>query len=103
MVRRDGLLALLAAGLPAAAGAQAPRTLSPRLAALAARQDTAALVWIIARPGAGLDALAARVRTAGGRVRHVSRFVNAVSALVPSGALAGLARERGVARVQPVA
>jgi len=103
MLRRAGLLALLAAGLPAAAGAQVPRTLSPRLAALAARQDTAALVWIIARPGADLDALADRVRAAGGRVRHVSQFVNAVSAVVPSGALADLARGRGVARVQPVA
>jgi hypothetical protein len=103
MLRRAGLLALLAAGLPAAAGAQVPRTLSPRLAALAARQDTTALVWVIARPGTDLDALASRVRDAGGRVRHISRFVNAVSAVVPSAALAPLARSRDVQRVQPVA
>jgi len=102
MLRRAGLLALLAAGLPAVAGAQMPRTLSPRLAALAARQDTTALVWVIATPGADLDALAARVRDAGGRVRHISRFVNAVSAVVPSGALGALARSRDVARVQSV-
>ena len=103
MLRRAGLAALLLAGLPAAAGAQVPRTLSPRLAAIAARPDTAALVWIVARAGADLPALADRVRAAGGRVRHVSRFVNAVSALVPSGALAALARSHDVARVQPVA
>jgi serine protease AprX len=103
MLRRAGLTALLLAGLPAAAGAQAPRTLSPRLAALAARADTTALVWVIARAGADLPALADRVRAAGGQVRHISRFVNAVSAVVPSGALTRLARAHDVARVQPVA
>jgi serine protease AprX len=101
-MRRAGLLALLAAGIPAAAGAQVPRTLSPRLAPLLSRQDTAALVWVIARPGAALEDLAERVRAAGGRVRHLSRFVNAVSAVVPSGALAAVARSRDVQRVQAV-
>jgi len=102
-MRRAGLVAALAAGLAAAAPAQAPRALSPRLAPLAARPDTSALVWVIAQPHADLDGLAARIAAAGGTVRRVSRFVHAVSAVVPSAALAELARLRDVRRVQPVA
>ena len=102
-MRRAGLVAALAAGVAAGAPAQAPRALSPRLVAVAARTDTAALVWVVAQPSADLGALAERVRASGGRVRHVSTFVHAVSALVPSSALADLARRREVRRVQPVA
>jgi hypothetical protein len=102
-MRRAGLVATLAAALAAAAPAQVPRALSPRLALLATRPDTAALVWVVAQPWSGLDDLAARIAAAGGRVRHLSRFVHAVSAVVPSGALAELARLRDVRRVQPVA
>jgi len=101
-MRRAGLVATLAAALAAAAPAQVPRALSPRLALLATRPDTAALVWVVAQPWSGLDDLAARIAAAGGRVRHLSRFVHAVSAVVPSGALAELARLRDVRRVQLV-
>lgn len=102
-MRRAGLVATLAAALAAAAPAQVPRALSPRLALLATRPDTSALVWVVAQPWSGLDDLAARIVAAGGRVRHLSRFVHAVSAVVPSGALGELARLRDVRRVQPVA
>ncbi len=102
-MRRVGLAALLAVSLPAAAAGQAPPRLSPRLAPLLARPDTAATVWVLARPGADLAAIADRVRAAGGRVRHVLPLVNGVSATVPGDALARLARSGDVARVQPVA
>jgi hypothetical protein len=102
-MRRVGLVPVLACALAAAAPAQAPPALSPRLARLAARGDTTALVWVLARPGANLAALADRIRAAGGRVRHVSRLVGGVSGVVPSAALATLAREHSVLRVQPVA
>jgi serine protease AprX len=101
-VPRAGLVALCASALAAVASAQVPSNLSPRLAALAARPDTSALVWVVARPHADLAALAARVAAAGGRVRSSSRFLSAVSATVPSAALADLARLPGVRRVQPV-
>jgi hypothetical protein len=101
---RSGLLALLAAGLlGGVARGQAPRTVSPRLAPAWARRDTTILVWIIAEPGADLDSLAARVRAAGGLVRHESRFVWAVSARVTGRMLATMASAPGVRRIQPVA
>jgi serine protease AprX len=100
---RSGLLALLAAGLVAAAArGQVPGTVSPRLARAWSRPDTTLLVWVIGEPGADLDSLAALVRRAGGRVRHVSRFVWAVSAQIPGSALAALATAPGVRRLQAV-
>ena len=99
---RAGLVALCASFLAAVASAQVPSTLSPRLAALAARPDTSALVWVVARPRTDLATLAARIAAAGGRVRHTSRFLGAVSAVAPSASLADLARLPGVRRVQPV-
>ena len=92
--------ALLAA--PVAALAQAPRALSPRLTPALGR-DTTVLVWLVAVPGADLAALARDVTRLGGRVRHQSRFVNAVSATLPGRALDAAARLRAVRRVQPVA
>ncbi|HVM42772.1 MAG TPA: S8 family serine peptidase [Gemmatimonadales bacterium] len=92
-------------GLALAAGAargQVPSDVSPRLARAWARPDTTVLVWVIARRETDLDALAARVRDAGGTVRHQSRFVWAVSAAVPGSTLPLLARLPGVRRVQPV-
>lgn len=98
-----GLLALLAAGVWAgAAQGQMPRTVSPRLARAWARPDTAVLVWIIADRSTGLDSLSALVRRSGGRVRHQSRFLWAVSAQVPGVALPALAAAPGVRRVQAV-
>src|SRR5512143_393707 len=102
-MRRVGLFPLLACALATAAPAQGPPALSPRLARVAARSDTIALVWVLARPGTDPTALADRIRAAGGRVRHVSRLVGGVSGVVPSGVLASLARVPGVLRVQPVA
>jgi hypothetical protein len=101
---RAGLLALLAAGLlGGVARGQLPRTVSPRLARAWARPDTTLLVWVIAEPGADLDSLAARIRRAGGLVRHESRFVWAVSARVQGRALAAIAAAPEVRRIQPVA
>lgn len=86
----------------ATALAQTPRTVSPRLAPAAGR-DTTVLVWLVAQPNADLAALARDVTRLGGRVRHVSRFVHAVSAALPGTALADAGRLRAVRRVQPVA
>ena len=86
----------------ATALAQTPRTLSPRLTPSLGR-DTTVLVWLVAVPGADLAALARDVTRLGGRVRHHSRFVNAVSATLPGRALDAAARLRAVRRVQPVA
>ena len=73
---RAGLAALLALGLAAgAARGQIPRNVSARLARAWARPDTTVLAWIIADRGTDLDSVAARVRLAGGVVRHQSRFV----------------------------
>ena len=92
------LLAVLAGGV----SAQVPGTVSPRLQRALARPDTTVLVWVIAKPAADLDAVAAAVRAAGGTVRHTSRFVHAVSARMPGGAVASLARSRLVRRLQPI-
>ena len=88
---------LLAAG---AAAAQVPRNVSPRLARAWTRPDTTVLLWVIADRHADLDSVAARVRRAGGTVRHASRFVWAVSAAVPGAALPALAAAPGVRRIQ---
>jgi hypothetical protein len=98
---RAGLAALLAIGLAAgAARGQVPRNVSARLARAWAQPDTTVVVWIIAERDADLDSLAARVRAAGGVVRHQSRFVWAVSAQLPGAALPALARARGVRHIQ---
>ncbi len=100
---RAALAALLALGLATgAARSQVPRNVSARLARAWARPDTTVLVWIIAERDVDLDNLAARVRQAGGVVRHQSRFVWAVSAQLPGAALAALARVPGVRRIQAV-
>jgi len=92
------LLAVLAAG----ASAQVPGTVSPRLQRALARPDTTVLAWVVAKPAADLDAVAAAVRAAGGTVRRTSRFVHAVSARMPGSAVASLARSRLVRRLQPI-
>ncbi len=98
---RAALTAVLALGLAAgAARAQAPWNVSPRLARAWSHPDTTVLVWVIGEPGTDLDSLAALVTRSGGTVRHLSRFVGAVSARVPGAALPALARGRGVRRVQ---
>jgi len=98
-----GLLALLLAAVCAgAAQGQMARTASPRLARVWGRPDTTVVVWVIADRTADLDSLAARLRRAGGIVRHQSRFVWAVSAAVPGGALPAVAALPGVRRVQLV-
>jgi len=100
-VRAAAVAACLGAALAVPLAAQAPRGVSPRLAR-ALRPDTSVVVWVIGRPGADLDALDAAIRARGGTPRFHSRFVHAVSALVPGGALRGLAGRPDVARIQPV-
>lgn len=101
-MRHAGLAALLAAAMAAGAEAQLPRAISPRLARAALQPDTDVVVWVVARPTADLDRLAATVRSMGGRVRHVSRFVHAVSAVLSGNGIVALAGERDVERIQPV-
>ena len=100
---RAGLAVIVALGLATgAARGQVPRNVSARLARAYARSDTTVLVWIMGERDADLDSLAARVRLAGGTVRHQSRFVWAVSAQVPGAALSTLARAPGVRHIQAV-
>ena len=97
-----GSLALLVVLTGAPLLAQAPRTLSPRLARFLNRTDTTALVWVIGRPDADRDSLARAVAARGGQLRRTSVFLNAVSARVPAASLSELARLPGVQRVQLV-
>ena len=95
-------MAALAAIIVPALAAQTPRGVSPRLARVLARGDTTVAAWVIARPRTDLAALAAQLQARGARVRHTSRFVNAVSVEVAGNALRGLVSLNGVVRVQPV-
>jgi len=57
-------------------------------------QDTTVSVWLFARPAFSLDALSERVAAAGARVRVRSRWLNAISADVPSATLRTLLQDR---------
>lgn len=93
------IAALLCAG--AAADAQQP-TVSPAVArALAA--DSVIPVWFFAAPGRALDDVAAAVRAAGGRLRHRSRWLHAVSADATAAVVAAAARRPEFRHLQPVA
>ncbi|HYU28818.1 MAG TPA: S8 family serine peptidase [Gemmatimonadales bacterium] len=88
--------------LPAGLAAQRP-AVSPVLPQLLQRvQDTTVSVWLFARPGVPLDALSDRVTASGARVRVHSRWLNAISADVPSAALRMLLQDRDLRRVQPL-
>src|SRR5882762_821898 len=88
--------------LPARLAAQRP-AVSPALPRLLQRvPDTTVSVWLFARPGVPLDALSDRVSAAGARVRVRSRWLNAVSADVPSGTLRALFLDRDLRRIQPL-
>jgi len=81
--------------------AQQP-TVSPRLAPALARDPTAP-VWLFVRPGVPLDRITTWVTGAGGTVRRQSRWLHAVSAVLPPAALAAARGSRDLLRLQPVA
>jgi len=88
--------------LPAGLAAQRP-AVSPVLPQLLQRaHDTTVSVWLFARPGVSLAALSDRVTASGARVRVRSRWLNAISADVPSAALRVLLQDRDLRRVQPL-
>jgi hypothetical protein len=103
---RGGPLLLL--GAACALAALAPRAaaqrpdVSRRLAAVLAR-DAAAPVWLFVRPGRSLDSVTAFVARSGGTVRRESRWLHAVSAVLPPAAVAAARERRDLARIQPVA
>lgn len=76
--------------------------MSPRLARALAT-DSLHPVWLFARPGTTLDGLATWVRANGGTVRRTSRWLHAVSAVLPPGAMSAARALRGLERIQPVA
>ena len=100
MRRRWGGAVLLALAVPPALGAQRP-SLSPPLTQLL-RQDTTVSVWLFVRRDTQLDDAARRIAEAGGTVRVASRWLHAVSARVPTAALAALSRERFLRHIQPL-
>jgi len=75
---------------------------SPRLAPALAR-DSLHPVWLFARPEFALDSLADWVAARGGGVRRTSRWLHAVSAVLPPTALDAVLQRAGLRRVQPVA
>ena len=95
---RAFLLALIAWPLHA----QVPARVSARFASVINRSDTSVVAWVLARPSANLDDVAAAIRSRGGTVRFTSRFAHAVSASIPTNAIRELARLALVQRVQPV-
>lgn len=60
-------------------------------------------MWLFARPGTSLDSVAAFVSRNGGAVRRTSRWLHAVSAVLPPAALDAARAHRDLARLQPVA
>lgn len=88
--------------LPAGLAAQQPAASPVFSRFLAGPTDTTVAVWLFAQPGASLEALAARVRAAGARVRVQSRWLQAVSVDISTAALRGMLRDRDVRRIQPL-
>jgi hypothetical protein len=95
-VRRLLWLALL----PASLSAQRP-AVSPVLPRVWAR-DTVISVWLFVRPGAPLEAAAARAAGLGARVRVRSRWLHAISVDAPTAALRALAQDPDLRRIQPL-
>jgi subtilisin family serine protease len=60
-------------------------------------------VWLFARPSVPLDSVGRWVAARGGVVRRASRWLHAVSAVLPPAALDAARGFTGLARVQPVA
>ena len=99
-LRERAVALLVALPLPAALAAQRPAVSAPL--ARAWQRDTTFTVWLFARPGVSLDTAAARVATAGARVRTRSRWLHAVSADAPAATLRALAQDRTWRRIQPL-
>ncbi len=93
------LAALLGGG--ATAHAQQP-TVSRALESML-RRDSVVTVWFFGAPDRSLDEVAAAVAQVQGRVRHRSRWLHAVSADIPSGAIAVAGTRREFRHLQPVA
>ena len=103
MVRPFRAAALLWLAIPASLAAQRP-SVSPVLPSVWQRaQDTTLSVWLFARPGASLAAVADRAAALGARVRVRSRWLHAVSVDAPTAALRVLAQDRDLRRIQPLA
>ncbi|HEV8263993.1 MAG TPA: S8 family serine peptidase [Gemmatimonadales bacterium] len=95
-----GVVVLLWLTLTAGLAAQRP-AVSPALPR-AWTQDTTISVWLFARPGVSLAAVADRATALGARVRMRSRWLHAVSVDAPTAALRLLARDPGLRRIQPL-
>ena len=67
------------------------------------QRDTTVAVWLMARPGYSLENVENLVQTLGGRVRHRSRWLWAVSADVNSAGIGAAQRSTGLRHIQPVA
>jgi Subtilase family len=75
---------------------------SPRLARALAR-DSLHPVWVFARRDVPLDSVARWVQARGGAVRRTSRWLRAVSAVLPPAVLDAARAHPGLQRIQPVA
>ena len=86
--------------LPASLSAQRPAVSAP-LARVWSR-DTTISVWLFVRPGAPIEASAARAAGLGARLRVRSRWLHAISADAPTAALRTLALDPDLRRIQPL-
>jgi hypothetical protein len=100
MRRALGAAALLALAATTAA-AQRP-AVSPRLA-VALQRDSLHPVWLFARPALTLDSLRGWIVAHGGTPRRASRWLHAVSAVLPPAAVEAAGRFGALRRIQPVA
>jgi hypothetical protein len=99
---RAGAVALaLASLLATATNAQTPQV-SPALERIASR-DSIIRVWSMARPGVSLGEVADLLRGTGAELRHLSRWLHAVSADVDERSFSELRRSALLRRLQPVA
>jgi hypothetical protein len=71
--------------------------------AAALARDSLHPVWLFARRGVSTDSVARLVGSWGGSVRRTSRWLGAVSAVLPPAGLEAARAYRGLQRIQPVA
>lgn len=94
--------AIIGAALAAAPAVAQQPTFSPDIERVIER-DTSLTIWLFVSPNGTLNEASQLVTRLGGTVRHVSRWLNAVSAELTTAALRSLRTRDDIRHVQPVA